>query len=901
LPGPTEQDSHIPYALRLIILSQRIEKLLMKRTPMIRHWIFALVLITFPISQAADSIILQLQTTNDTAVLQWRSQASLPVSGTLLQYEVEASPDLANWQRLGEFVSGRIGISEETIRHAYPQNPQNAFFRITARTALAAGEKFGDSIYGYSAEFNRYIQNLGQLPLETFLQLYNPTNEYRAAITFDPTTAAYWPAFNLDPAIHNATNSTDPRLTDFRLNEQEFALFKTNGYVVSQRLGSPSFADAFYKVFTDDLPVYITTDALLHAWHRSYVAILNEIEDTFLIERLQTILSNTLTHVDALNTEAQSTPLALGVKDADYFLAVATSLITGTTNYGRLNPPELIDSTLAAISTLKPTVLPIFGGQRKVDFSQFKVRGQYEKTVALQRYFRAMMWCALLDFQFSGSDDPLGFRQFSGAVAIDVLIERSGQRENWLQFDEVIRGFVGVPDCLNLAQLHDLISAANLAAPYDQLENVYKRLWTGDLGVQHIRSGYLYSPLTPEKMKLPRSFAMMPQRFTPDSWAFSKVVFDDVIWDYDGIPKFEDKVQRRIPSALDVAFGVFGNSQIVPEIAARIADHNGLQFRDGLPYQHNLVAVRNVIDDHQPSYWTNNIYTAWIAALRALSGPTTTPAYPQAMQTRAYAHSTLNTQLASWTQLRHDTILYVKQSSTGGILCGYPDAYVEPRPAFWQALIQLAERARDVISLMPTNGWTTDGRNTQEGLRSRRMALCDRFVAAVTMLKTISEKELADTDLSQAEIDFLGDTIEIVRAYNGGSKTYSGWYNTLFYRAPTGYEPEINEGAGQWDPVVTDVHTDVPAPIVGDPGAILHEAVGNIHMAFIAIDCAGDHPPRMFAGPVLSHYEFETEATTRKTDTEWKAELKAGNLPPPPSWTKSFLVPGTYTLPSNVN
>ena len=39
-----------------------------------------------------------------------------------------------------------------------------------------------------------------------------------------------------------------------------------------------------------------------------------------------------------------------------------------------------------------------------------------------------------------------------------------------------------------------------------------------------------------------------------------------------------------------------------------------------------------------------------------------------------------------WTQLRHDTILYIKQSMTGVPSCSYPAGYVEPVPLFWERL-----------------------------------------------------------------------------------------------------------------------------------------------------------------------------------------------------------------------
>jgi hypothetical protein len=43
---------------------------------------------------------------------------------------------------------------------------------------------------------------------------------------------------------------------------------------------------------------------------------------------------------------------------------------------------------------------------------------------------------------------------------------------------------------------------------------------------------------------------------------------------------------------------------------------------------------------------------------------------------------------------------------------------------------------------------------------------------------------------------------------------------------------------------------------------------------------------------VLSHYEFETPAAERKSDSEWQKDAAAGRLPPRPEWTNAYLVPG---------
>jgi hypothetical protein len=86
---------------------------------------------------------------------------------------------------------------------------------------------------------------------------------------------------------------------------------------------------------------------------------------------------------------------------------------------------------------------------------------------------------------------------------------------------------------------------------------------------------------------------------------------------------------------------------------------------------------------------------------------------------------------------------------------------------------------------------------------------------------------------------------------------------------------------------------------MSDPGSVLHEGVGNVQLLMLAVNC-GDGTAAVYAGPVLSHYEFELGPTTRETDDQWKSDARTSNLPPQPEWTRSYLVPGPYTVPNGI-
>jgi len=879
--------------------------------------------------QGEDQIQLQLKKSAAQGELDLHSQMELPVSGMYPEYVVQQSSNLVNWTTAAGPFTGSIGVSDEFLRAAVPTAGSKLFYRVVANVKVAAGGSgVGDAIYGYGTAFGQQLQQLGQLSLANFVSTYQPTNQYLPQITFNPAAADFWNLFSVDPAVWNATNSyQNRRIFDFRLNPAELAVFQTNGFVVSQRLERRSFADFYYDLYTDDLPVFVTTDSILQAWHRSIVTMVAEIEETCFHQTLSNLVVSMSAQVPALWTQASGTAMVNGIQDADYFLAVAQSLVSGVNNYGSLGQFTRVNTALTAINNLQPVSFNLYGENRTLDFSQFTVRGHYANSVTLQRYFRAMIWCGLADFRYAGlangaTSGTNSLRELSGAVALELLQRNSGSFSNWFQFNRTLEMLVGTPDSLTFAQLHGLLVIAGISSPADlpnqtALTNLQNQLMSGQLGLQQITSGYYYSPFSATQVKLPRSFCFMGQRFVMDSWAFTKTTFDSILWDENGIPELTDKVLRRVPSALDVAFSVLGNSQIIPEIAARIARTNltaadgRAYWRDGRQYQHNLAAVRNVIDSQNPSAWTNSVYNHWLACLRLLSEPTTGDQYPEAMRTRAWAMKTVNTQLASWTHLRYTTALYVRESYTPIYACMYPKGYVEPRPAFWSRIGEMARATKAVLATLPTNGVFnyTHYTNNAQGIAkpytvsvsaatmfANRLAMMDYFTSTMDTLRALSEKELSKTTFSAADTSFFQHLVEFDYT---GRRTYTGWYPNLFYQPGSEYvppTPEYNQDSGDekgsdyWDALVTTVHTDSPDATVGDPGSILHEAVGNVQFMLIAVD-NGPSDLAVYGAPVLSHYEFEQGPTTRLTDAQWRSQVTNNIIPAAPDWTQTYLVP----------
>jgi hypothetical protein len=135
--------------------------------------------------------------------------------------------------------------------------------------------------------------------------------------------------------------------------------------------------------------------------------------------------------------------------------------------------------------------------------------------------------------------------------------------------------------------------------------------------------------------------------------------------------------------------------------------------------------------------------------------------------------------------------------------------------------------------------------------------------------------------MNAAEETFVKKLVEMQFRGSGGPQ-YTGWYFGMFYK-------DVKD-ADKWDPLVADVHTDVPDPIYGDPGCVVTQGVGNVDLLLVTVNSGQDL--MTYAGPLFSHYEFEMPGVTRKADSEWRKEISDGKLPPRPEWTKSYLVPG---------
>jgi hypothetical protein len=155
-----------------------------------------------------------------------------------------------------------------------------------------------------------------------------------------------------------------------------------------------------------------------------------------------------------------------------------------------------------------------------------------------------------------------------------------------------------------------------------------------------------------------------------------------------------------------------------------------------------------------------------------------------------------------------------------------------------------------------------------------------KFAGVMADLKDMASRELAQLPFTWGELDMVRNVVERSLDY-AGVRRWNGWYPGLYYTSTLNRlesqgpdPPEQDPECDIWDALVADVHTDLPDLVVNDPGAVIHEGVGNVLTMLIAVDNGLDR--MVYAGPVFSHYEFEMPAVVRMSDSEWKANLREG-------------------------
>src|SRR5690606_27417330 len=260
---------------------------------------------------------------------------------------------------------------------------------------------------------------------------------------------------------------------------------------------------------------------------------------------------------------------------------------------------------------------------------------------------------------------------------------------------------------------------------------------------------------------------------------------------------------RMMPSPLDAAYAAMGNDAALPLLDSELRTHG--------KYPRALDGARVLADAHGAELWEANLYNLWLGSLRALSpaADVSDPAavgMPQVTGTEAWNRRILNTQLGSWAELRHDTLLYAKQSYTGVPGCDYPDAYVDPYPEFFAKLVRFAQRGNELADVLATD---------LEGGAEQIAGYFNNLESSMAILEGMAQNQREGTPFTADQMAFVNRAVRVIKedVVCAMVDAPDGWLADLYF---------VRDKSIEFDPTIADVHTQ-PADEVGNPvGKVLH-------------------------------------------------------------------------------
>jgi hypothetical protein len=665
----------------------------------------------------------------------------------------------------------------------------------------------------------------------------------------------------------------------YELTPEEQELLANNHFMVSQRLKNWDWASAFISIYSNDLPLFISSDFVLHTLHKSYDVILQTLEWQFLEPNLMDLLKSMYESYPALYSKySNDGRFNDALEDVDLYVSVARSLLHNSEYLPQKHTSDKLNEIIQAVKDEQMASITLFTETRtrNIDFSQFKPRGHYNKIFytnegerTLENYFRAMMWLGRIDFLLTAPPenpwepdwtvDELRRMQL-GAILLNELLYTCGERELLDKHEQIISYLVGPDDNMTPGELNGLTSQV-LSSPAELFDSLKFDEFTEYLNAsddygQKIMSNFFYvDPFSSDPGKLPVSFKLLGQKFLIDSYIFSEVVYDRIIFN-------EEKIPRGLPDPLDV-MAVLGNEDAMALLKDTMETYK---------YAYKISSLKYMVDAYDEDFWQQSLYNTWLSAIRELNPLSSSEDIPYFMKTTAWHHEKLNTQLTSWAQLRHDNILYGKQSYTGGTGCSYPLTYIEPYTDFYQRLQYFSENAADFFEIV-FNGFDFQSKT---GI----IKYYSRYAEIMGIFKEIAVKELSGVALNDEEIVFLKTMIS---QYMASGPSITGWFNDLFF------EPW---NALNWDYTVADVHTQPTDQWGNVVGHVLHVGNGYINTGvFLAPNPTNPDQLMAFAGPVSSFHSEVTNNFYRYTDQEWEEKFiwNPGVPPARPDWISEYM------------
>lgn len=638
----------------------------------------------------------------------------------------------------------------------------------------------------------------------------------------------------------------------FQFTDEQKALLCKNGFVAIPSDFKEMY-DIYNQALNESLPVFVTVDSVLHAFHEQFDYILRSLETRYFFTALQSMTQALLDgSIDQLSKSSDPKIQSAIHRNIAYF-SIANQLINpASTTVG--DEASIVAQELELIQNHAGMAgSPLFGTQE--DYSQYVPRGHYTLSGELKRYFLAMTWYGRITFHNQESSQPYITRERAEnetrqALLIvqlmnSLVINGEPIQSLWERIYQPTAFLVGQSDDLNLRD-YTLAARAIFGLDFAQLPPDRFSSDPSQL------AAFMNYPNRPSSQISPiywgMGFRLMGQRFLPDGYMVQTINPGMSGRDISGL-----EIMAVLGS--DHAFEILEKSQI------------------DLEKHHQL---REKFAAYPPSVWAQNIYWNWLYCLMPMLAPKG-EGFPTFMQSEAWRDKDLSCALGSWAELRHDTILYAKPSYYGGVddsTNAFESEYVEPNP--W-AFARLAALSRYLLDGLGNLDLLPDENDYRGGYFTPRL---HKMLEVTETLQTISEKELTLQPITVDERRFIrtfGDPLT--------------WLCTIDER-------ELSSDMGTPDAnrddmaVIADVFTNTETNKAVEVGVgrplTIYTVIGSGDRLSIAV------------GSAFSYYEFSQPMNERLTDEAWRKMLDESRQPSQPEWTQSYAAPAIVSTPPDI-
>lgn len=639
------------------------------------------------------------------------------------------------------------------------------------------------------------------------------------------------PAYAGPPTPHSLTGVTvAPDLEKVLQNTGVSAAIEKNGFAVvpsDLKLFQYAYEGAPYGGW----PVFVTTDVAYHEWHLVFDGTLREVEQQMLLPDLEQLVTGTLAAAEKQTTALAGSKLADDASRVEQLFQLAAAELGA---HGKLGPlaakeRQLVDAHAgSALSPLLGTT---------VDYSLFTPRGHYTRTPELTRYFVAMSVLGQLPFCLPGAGDcPSADPATVGVLAARVLASSPVLVDLWKAIYEPTAFLVGTADDYTPLEVAD--AAAQVAPDWQSDPTTL----TPETVTKVIDAVVKARPvlINPERAAI----RFMGTRFVLDSYLLDQLIY----------PNVGTKAKPRwMPSGLDIA-AAFGSQTAYSTLKA----HGATAYAH---YDTQLAKMRSVVAKRPPADWGSTVYDAWLYALAPMFAPHGA-AFPDFMQTPAWAAKDQQSGLGSYTELKHDTLLYAKQFLAEGdaTIPPNPRDWVEPDPVAFGRLVSAATLLRDGLA-------------DRKLLTKTAQSLLAEEISVFSFFERLAQDELAGRPIAKADenrLHYIGSTFEQI-SYDSSGRDKDG-----------------NPSPDQADAIVADIGSG--------PAGVLELGTGRPDWIFVLVpDDQGTF--QLAVGGVYSYYEFTSPPGQRLDDAAWRSLLDKGTAPAQPAWATAITAGATQSIP----